>query len=83
MKQLQESRGVVCRTFVANLLVAKNMLLMCGTTSRIRGAVLVSKREFDSFVISFVIFFYRRKALKRHPREEGALWLIDFTQQYR
>lgn len=58
MKQLQKSRGVVCRIFVANLLAAKNMLLMCGTTSRIRGAVLVSKGEFDSFVISFVIFFF-------------------------
>lgn len=30
-----------------------------------------------------LFFFYRRKAIKRHPREERALWIVDFTQQYR
>ena len=63
MKQLQKNSGLNCRTFVANLLALKKMLLMCGTSRIIWGAVLGLKREFDGFIMSFVIFFTEGKQL--------------------
>ena len=63
MKQLQKNSGVFYHTFVANSVTVKNMLLMCGTRKIIWGAVLVSMREFDNFIISFVTFFTEGKQL--------------------